>query len=229
MADHSPNQSPPVAIDDHKVEGMSPEPKPRKASARDRLLAAADRLFYDEGVHAVGIDRVLEQAGVAKGSLYYNFGGKDDLVRTYLANRHATWAARLDAMLAAQSDPVEKVLAVYDALGELFAEPDFRGCAFMNAAAEAPAGSAEELATKDFRTWIHDLFASLVATGGYRHPELLASQLILLYDGANIAAQMDHNPNAAPAAREAAQTLLSNAVTRNLAAASAKRPNRRTP
>ena len=72
-----------------KVSAMGTPASPRKRPARERLLDAADRLFYEEGVHAVGIDRVLEQSGVAKGSLYYNFGSKDDLVRPYLQNRHA--------------------------------------------------------------------------------------------------------------------------------------------
>jgi AcrR family transcriptional regulator len=190
---------------------MSTAPNTAKRSARDRLLDAADRLFYDEGIHTVGIDRVLEESGVAKGSLYYNFTGKDDLVRTYLLNRHAKWAARIDDVLAAATTPAEKILSIYDALGDLFAEPDFNGCAFINAAAEAPAGSAEDLATKDFRTWIHDLFGTLVSQGGYRDPELLTSQLILLYDGSNISAQMDHNPQAAAAARAAAAALLTTA------------------
>lgn len=86
-----------------------------RRSARERLLEAADRLFYNEGVGRVGIDRVLEESGVAKGSLYYNFGGKDDLVRAYLQNRHAKWAARLDARINAETDPREKLLPIFDA------------------------------------------------------------------------------------------------------------------
>ncbi|HEY1915361.1 MAG TPA: TetR/AcrR family transcriptional regulator [Streptosporangiaceae bacterium] len=185
-----------------------PAASPRKRPARERLLDTADRLFYEEGVHAVGIDRVLEQSGVAKGSLYYNFGGRDDLVRTYLQNRHANWAARIDAELATAATPADKILAIFDALGALFAEPGFRGCAFVNAAAEAPAGSAEELATADFRTWLHDLFAALVGETGYRDAGQLTAQLIILYDGANISAELDHNPAAAAAARDAATRLL---------------------
>jgi AcrR family transcriptional regulator len=181
---------------------------PRKRSARERLLDTADRLFYTEGVHAVGIDRVLEQSGVAKGSLYYNFGGKDDLVRTYLQNRHAKWAARIDDELAAAATPADKILAIFDALGDLFAQPDFRGCAFINAAAEAPAGSAEELAAKNFRVWLHELFATLVTEAGYRDARKLTAQLVILYDGANISAQMDHSPAAAQAARDVAAGLL---------------------
>ena len=172
------------------------------------MLEAADRLFYTEGVRAVGIDRVLEQSGVAKGSLYYNFGGKDDLVRTYLQNRHQKWAARIDEQLAAADTAEAKILAVYDTLSHLFGQPDFRGCAFINAAADAPAGSAEELATKDFRIWLHALFAVHVVEAGFRDVDKVTKQLVLLYDGANISAQMDHDPEAAAAARDAAADVL---------------------
>jgi AcrR family transcriptional regulator len=180
-----------------------------KRSARERLLEAADRLFYNEGVHNVGIDRVLEEAGVAKGSLYYNFGGKDDLVRAYLDNRHARWAERIAQYQARVDGPEQKILAVFDALADLFAEPGFRGCAFINAAAEAPSGSAEDLATKDFRTWLHELFTLLVAAAGYEDVRSLAVQLVLLYDGSNIAAALDADPGAARAARTAAAALMS--------------------
>lgn len=183
----------------------------RKRPARERLLDPADQLFYGEGVHATGIDRVLEQSGVAKGSLYYNFGGKDELVRTYLRNRHARWAARIDEGLVSAATAKDKILTVFDVLGALFPQPGFRGCAFINAAAEAPAGSAEQLATRDFRTWLHDLFATLVAEGGYRDPGKLTGQLVILYDGANISAQLDHNLSAAAAARDAAEALLNSA------------------
>jgi AcrR family transcriptional regulator len=186
---------------------------PRKRPARERLLDTADRLFYTEGVHAVGIDRVLAESGVAKGSLYYNFGGKDDLVRSYLHERHAKWAARIDAGLAAAATPADKILAIFDALADLFAQPDFRGCAFINAAARATAGSAAELATRDFRTWLHGLFGALVTEAGYRDADKLTAQLVILYDGANISAQLDSNPAAAAAARDAAVALLSTVAT----------------
>ena len=182
-----------------------------KRCARDRLLDAADRLFYNEGVHNVGIDRVLHEAGVAKGSLYYNFGGKDELVRAYLDNRHVRWTARIAHYQAKAETPEQKIFAIFDTLADLFAEPGFHGCAFINAAAEAQPGSAAELATKDFRTWLHELFTLLVAAAGYQNVPTLSLQLILLFDGSNIAAQMDANPQAAHAARTAAETLLATA------------------
>jgi AcrR family transcriptional regulator len=184
------------------------DPMTRKNSARRRLLEAADRLFYEEGIHQVGIDRVIEEAGVAKSSLYYAFGSKDELVKTYLADRHAKWDARLVEQMAGHDDPRDKILTVFDALGDLFAEPDFNGCAFINAAAEATPGSAEDRATQDFRTWLHDLFGTLCAELDDEHPQDLRDQLVFLYDGANISAQMDKNRTAATTARAAAAALM---------------------
>src|ERR1700722_17062773 len=106
------------------------ETKVKGPSPRQRLLAAADELFYNEGIHTVGIDRIIDKAGVAKGSLYYNFDGKDDLVREYLLGRHATWSTLVDRAVADAHGPEDKVLAVFDTLGELFAQDDFRGCSF---------------------------------------------------------------------------------------------------
>src|SRR5438552_12796209 len=94
-----------------------------KASARERLLAAADELFYAEGVHTVGIDRVIAHAGVAKASLYNTFGSKDELVRAYLQRRQDARQERIRRHLAPYDDPREKVLAVFDAAAEAFNLP----------------------------------------------------------------------------------------------------------
>src|SRR6202035_1080275 len=81
-------------------------------SARERLLEAANELFYDEGVHTVGIDRVIERAGVAKASLYNTFGSKDELVRAYLQTRHATVTQRITQAVERYDTPRERLLAV---------------------------------------------------------------------------------------------------------------------
>jgi AcrR family transcriptional regulator len=180
----------------------------KKASPRQRLLAAADELFYNEGIRSVGIDRVIEKAGVAKGSLYYNFSGKDELVKEYLLGRHAAWTARIDTAIAARSDPKDRVLAVFDVLGELVSQPDFRGCSFMNAVAEAPEGGPELAAAANFRAWVHGMFGELVAALAVKDPSTLVGQLVVLYDGAVAAAQMD----ASPASAQAAKTLATMAV-----------------
>src|SRR4051794_36106335 len=112
---------------------------PKRASARDRLLAASDDLFYANGVHATGIDAVIDKAGVAKGSLYYNFGGKDELVAAYLRGRLESWTTWIGRLQSRVDDPGEKLLAVFDAISAYASLPQFRGCAFAKAAAEVPA------------------------------------------------------------------------------------------
>src|SRR6185503_17713307 len=97
-------------------------------SARERLLDAANELFYAEGVHTVGIDRVIERAGVAKASLYNTFGSKDELVRAYLEGRHARMAGRINRYIERYDTPRERLLGVFEAQGETFADPTFRGC-----------------------------------------------------------------------------------------------------
>ncbi len=183
-----------------------------RASARDRLLAAADELFYEEGIHTVGIDRVIERAGVAKATLYNVFGSKDELIRAYLSARHVARQERIRNGLARYDTPRERLLGVFDVLGEVFARPGFHGCAFLNASAEATAGSAVAEVSGQSRAWVRALFKDLSQAAGAADPDRLARQLVLLYDGATVAARMDHDPTAAAAARAAATVLLDAAI-----------------
>src|SRR6202035_5145518 len=102
-----------------------PTPQERSAAARARLLAAASDLFYAEGVHTVGIDRVIEHAGVAKATLYSAFGSKDELIRAYLGRRHQGWQERIDRKLAMYETPRDRLLGVFDWLSDAFAHPAF--------------------------------------------------------------------------------------------------------
>jgi AcrR family transcriptional regulator len=156
----------------------------KRPSARERLLAASDELFYRDGVHSTGIDAVIEKAGVAKGSLYYIFGGKDELVAAYLRGRHETWRQLIEASQAGIEDPDAKILAVFDAIAEYVSLPEFRGCPFDNAAAEAPTGECQGLANKEYRDWVRQYFLELVADTGVADSEALADALIVLYNGA---------------------------------------------
>src|ERR1700749_1047103 len=101
-----------------------------RPSARERLLAAADELFYNEGVHTVGIDRVIEQADVAKASLYNTFGSKDELIHAYLTGRKDRVVQRVMAAVDAAGTPREKVLAVFEGQSAVYAESGYQGCAF---------------------------------------------------------------------------------------------------
>ena len=189
-----------------------------RPSARERLLAAANELFYTEGVHTVGIDRVIERAGVAKASLYNTFGSKDELVRAYLEIRQDSVAQIITQAVERYDTPRERLLAVFVGQGELFAQPDYRGCAFARASAESHPGDAAEQAAEGYRRWVRALLTELAAQAGVPEPEALARQLHLLYDGSGQAARMDHDLAAADAARAAAATLLDAALARHSSA-----------
>src|ERR1700761_9562760 len=182
-------------------------------SARERLLASANELFYAEGVHTVGIDRVIERAGVAKASLYNTFGSKDELVKAYLEGRHAKTAARITRCVAAYDDPRDRLLGVFDAQSEMFADPEFRGCAFASASAESP-GEAVTQATDDYRGWMRGVFTDLAREAGVPEPAALAHQLHMIYDGAGLSMRMDHDRSAADGAKGAAATLVDAALAR---------------
>jgi AcrR family transcriptional regulator len=180
--------------------------KSREGSARERLLSAANELFYKEGIHT-GIDRVIEHAGVAKASLYSAFGSKDELIRAYLEARHEARKQRYAERLPAMSTPRAKILGLFDLQAELVNDPGYRGCAFVNASTEAPSSKACNV-TAQSRAWLRSLFEGLVRELGVKKPEALAAQLALLYDGATIGAQIDRDPTASATARAMAATLL---------------------
>jgi AcrR family transcriptional regulator len=191
---------------------------PARSSARERLLAAADELFYAEGVHTVGIDRIIERAGVAKASLYSTFGSKDGLIRAYLEGRQDERTERITRGLTRFHAPRERLLGVFDVLADATRTPTFRGCAFINASGESPRGGVVEDVADSSRAWIRELFIRLAGDAGARDPDQLGRQLAMLYDGATVAATMDRNPKAAALARAAAEVLLDAAITAPAAA-----------
>jgi AcrR family transcriptional regulator len=185
-------------------------PARSEVSVRERLLAAANDLFYAEGVHTVGIDRVLERAGVAKASLYGTFGSKEELVRAYLEERSRRRRERIASRIAQYDDPRTRILSIFDLLGETARETGFRGCAFVNACAEGPVGPATPArqVSSNQRGWVRDLFARLATDLGASDPVQLGRRLALLYDGALITAWMDSDPGAPLVARQVAESLL---------------------
>ncbi len=177
------------------------------------MLAAANELFYAEGIHTVGVDRIIEQAGVSRASFYNNFESKEQLIHTYLLDRHERTTSRLMMAVAEQDDPRQKILAVFEVQAELFKQPDFNGCAFVAASAEAPAGGTIASDAAEFRKWIRAMFIDLAGQLGAADPELLGRQLNLLYDGAGLSARMDCDADIATAARRAMEVLLDGATT----------------
>lgn len=182
------------------------------SSPRDRLLAAADVLFYGEGIHATGIDRVLESAGVAKASLYAHFGSKDALVAAYLDGRAVRRQARIAARLATLDTPRDKILGVFTLAAEIAAEPGFRGCAFVNANGEGDLGEAGRAASLASRASTRGLFIDLARAAGAADAEAVGGQLHLLYDGAAVRASIERDARAPLSARDAAAVLLDAAL-----------------
>jgi AcrR family transcriptional regulator len=196
-----------------RMSTKAPSPQERSAAARARLLAAADELFYAEGVQSVGIDRVIEHAGVAKATLYSAFGSKDGLIRAYLQARHAATADRMARELETRyATPKERLVGAFEVQGLSFTQPGFRGCAFVSASADAQPGGVVEQTAADYRIWLHDLFYDLARQARAKRPKLLAQQLVLLYDGAGISAWMDRDPSAETAARTVAAALVDAAI-----------------
>lgn len=189
-----------------------PETARRPPSARERLLAAADELFYAEGVQSVGIDRVIDRAGVARASLYNLFGSKDGLVRAYLEARHRGTASQLMAAVERHKDPRRRILAVFEAQTQMFAQPGFRGCAFAAAMAEAPLGGPVAHAAGEHRAWMRTLFTRLAEQAGAADPAELGRQLHLIYDGGITVAWMDRDPSIASSSRAAVEELLDAAL-----------------
>jgi AcrR family transcriptional regulator len=184
------------------------EMAPSKLSARERLLGAADELFYEFGINNVGIERVIERASVAKASLYDCFGSKEELARSYVQARDERRRARVMSRLAALATPREKVLAVFDLLAEIAAQPDYRGCAFNRAGSESIPGSKVRGACESARDWMFSLFRGLAVEAGVAEPDDLARRLALLYDGASVSAHFGGGAHAVAAARDSADVLL---------------------
>lgn len=186
----------------------------KAGTARERLLAAANELFYAEGIQAVGIDRVIAHAGVAKASLYATFGSKEALVEAYLEHRAAGRQARILERLAPLTEPRAKLLAIFDLQSELIRKASYRGCAFVNAWTEEPSESKGRAACLTARMWMRELFTSLAREAGAADPDRLALQLQLLYDGGAVNASFREDETSAREMRAMAEMMITAATVR---------------
>lgn len=160
-------------------------------SPRDRLLATARRLFYAEGIHAVGVDRLVTEAGVTRATFYRHFPTKETLVEAYLRATDADLRHAVDDALATD-DPQQALRALLDLIGHTTNTPGFRGCHFINAAAEYPdAAHPVRIAIGDHRAWFQKTVTELTTRIGHPDPVEAGQILVLLHDGALAAAQLD--------------------------------------
>ena len=191
---------------------------PAKSDMKDRILETADRLFYLQGIRAVGVDTIAAEIGISKRTLYNHFPSKDALISAYLARRFV-------APRPSDKSPVEQILGTFDSLERRFSAKDFRGCPFVNAVAEL--GSEDQSVRKiavEFkesrRLWFRDLLVQL----GVTEAEALATQLALLVDGSIAQDLVRNDPAMARAAKDAATVLLKNAGVKVNESAAAKKP-----
>lgn len=176
-------------------------------STRERVVRAADELFYARGVHAVGMDAVRTAAGVSLKRIYALFASKDELVVAVLRHRTRMWDAGLAAAADRATTARERLLAVFDFLDAWFREPEFRGCAFINTYGELGANSPSVVgAVREQKDAFQAYVARLVDEMGA--PPDLAPQIAILAEGAQTTAAIAGTPQAARQARAAAQTLL---------------------
>jgi AcrR family transcriptional regulator len=168
----------------------------------DRIMQAADRLFYRNGIRAVGVDTAAAEAGISKRSLYDTFPSKDALVAAYLRQR-------VQPLPASDLPPVAQVLALFDQLHTRFATGDFRGCPFVNAVTELAADceTARAIAA-DYKRGRREHIASLLAAAGAAEPDLLAGHVTLLFEGAIASMLVGQDPDVALQARQAALVLM---------------------
>jgi AcrR family transcriptional regulator len=191
--------------------GMSETGKSRfsRPPAPERVLEIASELFYGEGINTVGVDRIAAEADASKATLYAHYGSKDGLVAAYLDRRAAFSRERLTAHLESQGDARDKLLAVFESLVDWYSQDDFRGCHFIHAGSElTDPDHPAVIVTRRHRHWVKNLFTELSEALGESQPHVLAAQLLMLYDGATIAADLDRYPEAARAARQAVERLI---------------------
>jgi AcrR family transcriptional regulator len=175
------------------------------------VLDAADRLYYEHGIHAVGMDLLRAESGVPLKQLYRLFGGKEAIVEHVLLRRHEVWTGWVRAATAAAAGPRARLLAIYDMLARWFDQEDFRGCLFIHSFGEL-GGDMPRVAEivrahkADFQARV----AELVAEAGA--PDSLAPQLAILAEGAQTTAAIAGTTDAARQARAAAEVLIDHAL-----------------
>ncbi|MCD0463298.1 TetR/AcrR family transcriptional regulator [Roseiconus lacunae] len=190
---------------------MSPK-KLKRPGARERLVETAERLFYAEGIRAVGIDRIIAEAGVAKMSLYNHFDSKDDLILAVLEYREQKFDAMYESSMAKHAKAGRQPLeAFFGALKDWFKSPGFRGCMFINSFVElADANHAGAVFSSEHKKRFHASLANAIAEShGKQTAKERTPQIALLVEGAIITAALSGSPKPADHAKNAAIKLLS--------------------
>ncbi len=166
----------------------------RPSAARERILATADRLFYNEGIHAVGVQRVVAESAVTRVTLYRHFPSKDALVSAYLERRSDYDHDQVDGIIAAHPEDPRRAL---EELATALTRDDFgavrRGCPFINASAEFTGSHPARLHARKIRNWVTGRIEELLRQLDHRDPRSTAQQLMMVRTGAVVSGALDGN------------------------------------
>jgi AcrR family transcriptional regulator len=179
--------------------------------AAERVLEVAGKLFYANGIHAVGVDSIAQAAGVTKKTLYDRFGSKDALIGHYLRRRGDRWREHVRSVVERnqRTTPARRLLLVFDALGDWTDVENFRGCAFVNANAELPERDHPGWEViRAQKTWLLDYLRTLAVEAKVRNPQRLAESLLILVEGATVTESLEVVPGAVANARRVAKSLI---------------------
>ncbi|MEE2057011.1 TetR/AcrR family transcriptional regulator [Rhodococcus artemisiae] len=169
----------------------TPVETPAKRPPAERLLDTASALFAEFGIRAVGVDRILAEAGVARASLYSSYGSKDGLVHAYLDRLDRRDRARWNDAVVGIDDPVRRILTFFDLALASAPGKNFRGCQYANAATEFPEERIEPVLAH--REWLLDTLVGLLDRAGAADPGLTAERVRLIYDGALAGSKFEHS------------------------------------
>lgn len=182
-----------------------------KSAARQRIVETAERLFYAEGVRAVGIDRIIAESEVAKMTLYNHFSSKDDLILAVLQYREEKFDGMFEKWMRRHvTKGMGRLEAFFAALKDWFDSPGFRGCAFINATVElADAAHAASQFSVVHKARFHESITQIITETSGAKAAAMAPAVALMVEGAIVTAVMEQTSDSADVAKEAALTLIS--------------------
>lgn len=181
----------------------------RPSAARARLIDTATRLFYEEGIHAVGVDRIIDEAAVTRATLYNQFGGKENLVLAYLRNQDEMLRAMFAEAGETVTDPGQLVDAVIEGIAADIRLRHTRGCPFINAAAEYPdADGAVRRLIDEHREWFRSTLQAVAEQAGLESAADVAASLVLLRDAALVGGYLDGDERVTPAFERTARSVV---------------------
>lgn len=185
----------------------------KKVGVKERIVEAASSLFYFQGYNQTGINQIIEEAGVAKASMYQHFRSKEDVAVAYLRGRHIMWMGKLEECINRQNYDNNKVLGCFDYLMEWLTEVNFRGCGWQNIIADLPADQSKifdqaVFHKNEFRAFIHNLI-KVDNKYSIEEAEQLGDEILILIEGAIILSQIQKNDWPINSAKSACVKLLS--------------------